>query len=125
MKYHLKHVELLIDLNKLYSDVYLMFIGPCIIVITEDKKPTRCHLLFYCTSYRLNMFWDYYAHPQELATVMLITTLVVSFSKDGGGSVNVNLCFLVVFVQCEVLCPLVVAGNVFLLILIVVIFYAL
>jgi len=20
------------------------------------KKPTRCHLLFYCTSYRLNMF---------------------------------------------------------------------
>jgi len=21
------------------------------------KKPTRCHLLFYCTSYRLNMFW--------------------------------------------------------------------
>jgi len=22
-----------------------------------NKKPTRCHLLFYCTSYRLNMFW--------------------------------------------------------------------
>jgi len=22
----------------------------------ENKKPTRCHLLFYCISYRLNMF---------------------------------------------------------------------
>jgi len=34
----------------------MMFVGPCIIVITEESKPTRCHLLFYCTSYRLNMF---------------------------------------------------------------------
>ena len=34
----------------------LMFVGPCIIVITEEQKPTRCLLLFYCTSYRLNMF---------------------------------------------------------------------
>jgi len=35
-----------------------MFIGLYIIVITEElkKKPTRCYLLFYCTSYRLNMF---------------------------------------------------------------------
>jgi len=56
--------------------------------------------------------------------MMLITTLVVSFCKDGGGSVNVNLCFLVVCVRCDVLCGLVVAGNVFLLILIVMIFYA-
>jgi len=47
---------------------------------------------------------------------MLITTLVVSFCKDGRGSVNVKLCFLVVYVGCEVLCRLVVAGNVFLLI---------
>jgi len=52
---------------------------------------------------------------------MLITTLVVSFCKDGGGSVNVKLWFLLVYVQCEVLCHLVVAGNMFLLILIVVI----
>jgi len=50
---------------------------------------------------------------------MLITTLVVSFYKDAGGSVNVKLWFLVVHVQCEVLCRLIVAGNVFLLILIV------
>ena len=56
--------------------------------------------------------------------MMLITTLVVSFCKDGGVSVNVNLWFLVVCVGCEVLFRFVVAGNVFLLILIVVIFYA-
>jgi len=43
--------------------------------------------------------------------MMLITTLVISFCKYGGGSVNVNLWFLVVYVQCEVLCCLVVAGN--------------
>jgi len=48
----------------------------------------------------------------------LITTLVVSFCKDGVGSVNVKLWFLVVYVRCEALCRLVVAGNVFLLILI-------
>jgi len=49
---------------------------------------------------------------------MLITTLVVSFCKDGGGSVSVKLWFLVVCVRCEVLCRLVVVGNVFLIILI-------
>jgi len=54
--------------------------------------------------------------------MLLITTLVVSFCKDV--SVNVNLWFLVVYVRCEVLYHFVVAGNVFLLILIVVIFYA-
>ena len=35
--------------------------------------------------------------------MMLITTLVVSLCKDGGGSVNVNLLFLVVYVRCDVL----------------------
>jgi len=69
-------------------------------------------------------FEHYYAHHQELATIMLFTTLVVSFCKDGRGSVNVNLWFLVVCVVCEVLCRLVVAGNVFLFILIAVIFGA-
>jgi len=65
-------------------------------------------------------FAHYYAHHQELATIMLITTLVVSFCKDGGGKVNVKLWFLVVCVLCEVVCCLVVAGKVFLLTLIVV-----
>jgi len=41
-------------------------------------------------------FGHYYDHHQELATIMLIITLVVSFCKDGGGSVNVKLWFLVV-----------------------------
>ena len=41
--------------------------------------------------------------------MMLITTLVVSFCKDGGVCVIVNLWFLVVYVRCEVLCRLVVA----------------
>jgi len=66
-------------------------------------------------------FGHYYAHHQKLATIMLITTLVVSFCKDGK---YVKLWFLVVYVRCEVLCRFVVAGNVFLLILIVVILYA-
>jgi len=43
---------------------------------------------------------------------MFITTLVVSFCKNGSGSVNVKLWFLVVYVRCEFLCYLVVAGNV-------------
>jgi len=66
-------------------------------------------------------FGHYYAHHQELTTMMLITTLVVSFCKDGRGSVNVKLWFLVVYVRCEVLCRSVVLDNVFILILIVVI----
>ena len=68
-------------------------------------------------------FVHYYADNQELATVMLITTLVFSFCKDGGDSVNVNSWPLVVCVRCKVVCGLVVAGNVFMLILIVVILY--
>ena len=55
---------------------------------------------------------------------MLIITLVVAFCKDGRGSVNVKVWFLVVSVRCEVLCRLVVAGNVFVLILIVWMLYA-
>jgi hypothetical protein len=45
---------------------------------------------------------------------MLITTLVVSFYKGGGGSFNVKLWFLVVCVRCEVLFRFVATGNVFL-----------
>jgi len=45
----------------------------------NKKNPTRCHLLFYCTSYGLTYFGHYYAHHQDFATIMLITTLVVSF----------------------------------------------
>jgi len=47
----------------------------------------------------------------------------LSFCKDGGVIVNVKLWFLVVCVRCEVFCHLVVAGIVFLL-LVVLILYA-
>jgi hypothetical protein len=40
-------------------------------------------------------FGHYYAHHQKLATMMLLTTVDVSFCKDGRGSVNVKLWFLV------------------------------
>ena len=43
---------------------------------------------------------------------MLITTLVVSFCKDGRGTVSAKLWFLVEYVRCKVLCHLVTAGNV-------------
>ena len=43
---------------------------------------------------------------------MLIITLVVSFCKDGRGSVNVKLWFLVLYVRCEDLCRSVVLDNV-------------
>ena len=66
-------------------------------------------------------FGHYYAHHQELTTKMLITTLVISFCKDGRGSVNAKLWFLVVCVRCEVLCRSVVLDSGFLLLLIVVI----
>jgi len=55
---------------------------------------------------------------------MLVTTSVFSFCEDRGVSVSVKLLFSVVCVRCEVICRFVVAGNVFLLILIVVILYA-
>jgi len=91
-----------------------MFVGPCIIVITEELKSTRWYLLF------STCFEHYYAHYQELPTMMLITTMVISFCKVGSSSVNVKLWFLVVYVWCEVFCRLVVAGNMFLLILILI-----
>ena len=53
--------------------------------------------------------------------MMFTTTLVVSFCRAGGVSVSVKLWFLVVCVGCEVVCCLVVAGDVFLLILIFVV----
>ena len=61
-------------------------------------------LLYFYKKYNKTCFMCYYAHHQKLATMMLITTLAVSFCKDGGVSVNVNLWFLVVCVRCEVVC---------------------
>jgi len=33
-----------------------MCVGTYIVVITEEHKPTRCHLIIYWASYRLNTF---------------------------------------------------------------------
>jgi len=65
---------------------------------------------YYCIVFLMGLtcFGRYYAQHQELATIMLITTLVVSFCKVGGGSVNVKLWFLLVCVRCKVVCRLVV-----------------
>ena len=41
-------------LFELRAVLFLMCIGPCIILITEEYNPTRCHLLLYYV--RLNMF---------------------------------------------------------------------
>jgi hypothetical protein len=34
----------------------LVCTGPCIVVINEEEEPTRCYLVFYYISDRLNMF---------------------------------------------------------------------
>jgi len=87
----------------------------------KKKKMPFVILLYFLIS--STYFGHYYAHHQQLATMMFVTTSVVSFCKDGGDSFNVNLWFLVVCVRCDVVCHLVIAGDVFLLILIVLILY--
>jgi len=58
-----------------------MFIGPCIIVITEELKTqldATCYFIVLLIG--STCFGHYCAHHQELVTVMLLnTTLVVSF----------------------------------------------
>ena len=48
----------------------------------------------------------------------------ISFCKDGGASVSVNLWCLVLCIWCVVCCCFVVVSNVFVLLLTVVTFYA-
>ena len=57
----------------------LMFAGPCIIVITEEKKNQLDDTYFFVLLIGSISFGHYYAHHKELATIMLITALVVSF----------------------------------------------
>jgi len=88
-------------------------------VISEELK-NQLNVTYYLIVLFIGStcFGHYYAHHQELATIMFITTLVVSLCKDGGVSISVNVWFLVVCVRCEFLCRLVVSGNEFLLLLI-------
>ena len=56
-----------------------MFVGPCIIVITEGKNQLDATYYFVVLPIGSTCFGHYYFHYQELATAMLITTLIVSF----------------------------------------------
>jgi len=88
----------------------------------ENKNQLDATYYFIVLLIGSTCFGHYCAHHQDLTTIVLITTMVVSFFKDGRGSVNVKLWFLVVYGQCEVLCRSVVLDNALLVILTVVIF---
>ena len=62
-------------LGALKYAVALMFIGPCIIVIVEELKPTRCHLLYFL----------YFLDTQHVSGInMYIFRSSVSFSRQPG-----------------------------------------
>jgi len=57
-----------------------MFIGPCIIVITgESKNQLDATCYFIVLLIGSTCFGHYCAHHQEIGTMMLITTFIVSF----------------------------------------------
>jgi hypothetical protein len=57
--------------------ISLMFVGPCIIVITEVKNQQDATYHFIVLLIVSKCFGHCYAHHQEIATIMLIITLVV------------------------------------------------
>ena len=58
----------------------LMSTGPCIIVITEESKnQLDVTLYFIVLLIGSTCFKHYYAHHQELTTMVLCATLIVSF----------------------------------------------
>jgi len=74
-------------------------VGIAFSITEEYKSQLDATYYFIVLLISSTCFGHYYAHHQELATIMLITTLVVSFCKDWEDSVNVKLWFLVVYVQ--------------------------
>ena len=68
-------IQPLID-KKIIIITYLMFIGPCIIVITEERNQLDATFYFVVLLTGSTCFGHYYAHHQELVTIMLITTFV-------------------------------------------------
>jgi len=60
----------------------VLCVGPCVVVITAEKNQLDATYYFIVLLIGSTCFGHYYAHHQELATIMLITTLVVSFCKD-------------------------------------------
>ena len=91
---------------------YLMFIGPCIVVIVEERKTNLMSLAtlfhFLCAQHVSDINISII---RSLRLCCWITTSVVLFCKDGGFSVSVNLLFLVVCVWCDVFCRFVVVGR--------------
>ena len=79
-------------------------VGPCTveymsIIVPQDatvyslknERPTWCHLLFYFTSYVLNMFRTLIYPSSGACDCCWITTSVFLFCKDGWFSVSLNL----------------------------------
>ena len=58
--------------------ISFMFVGPCIIVITEVKNQQDATYYFIVLVIVSTCFGHCYAHHQEIATIMSIITLVVS-----------------------------------------------
>jgi hypothetical protein len=54
------HIEKLYEIHVLVyvpkQLITLMCTAPCIVVINQEKEPTRCYLVFYYTYERLDMF---------------------------------------------------------------------
>ena len=91
---------------------YLMFIGPCIIVIVEEWKTNLMSLAtlfhFLCAQHvsEINI-----TIIRSLRLCCWITTSVVLFCKDGWFSFCVNLRCTVACVWCDVFCRYVVVGR--------------
>ena len=94
------------------ATMYLMFIGPCIIVLVEEWKTNLMSLAtlfhFLCAQHVSDINVSII---RSLRLCCWITTSVVLFCKDGWFSVSVNLRFIVVCVWSDVFCRFVVVGR--------------
>ena len=98
-------------LGRTYS-LYLMFIGPCIIVIVEEWKTNLMSLaILFHFLYAQHVSDINIAIIRSLRLCCLITTSVVLFCKDGWFNISVNLRCIVVCVWCDVFCRFVVVGR--------------
>ena len=66
-------------LHMMFIGLHMMFTGPRIIVILKNKNQQDATCYFIVLLIGSTCFGHCYAHQQELVTVILITTLVVSF----------------------------------------------
>jgi hypothetical protein len=91
---------------------YLMFIGPCIIVMVEEWKTNLMSLAilfrFLCVQHVSDINISIIS---SLRLCCWITTSVVLFCKGGWFSVSVNLRCIALCVWCDVFCRFVVVGR--------------